>query len=248
MIYEEVFMGSRLEVRRHKDRQDPTNPRTEFVRICVPFNRQFSIVRTCKALYEESRSLYWCKTAVTCAYMSLQINLNAIPFYARPRIRVLDGVVTEDIFHPTNRMPLAQFLGHFPRLEYCQLHRQTVHMYCHQDDVPTEDFLARAGSDAIRNLASSLNADKPPVFLQRVYLWPQYDWDVSELYTPFISCFFNFPSQPQGPDVLRGGSKLTLRFFRRWSGYTSTIPMEESTSQRREVSPTKRASKMLLNQ
>lgn len=241
-------MGSRLEVRRHKYRQDPTNPRTEFVRICVPFNRQFSIVRTCKALYEESRNLYWCKTAVTCAYMSLQINLNAIPFYARPRIRVLEGVVTEDIFHPTNRMPLAQFLGHFPRLGYCQLHRQTVHMYCHQDDVPTEDFLARAGSDAIRNLASSLNADKPPVFLQRVYLWPQYDWDVSELCTPFTFCSSNFPSKPPGPDSLSGGRKLTFRVFRRSSGYTSTIPMEECTSQRREASPTKRASKRLLDQ
>ncbi|KAK7702784.1 hypothetical protein SLS64_009394 [Diaporthe eres] len=178
MIYREFFDRSRQEVRRHRDRKDPTNRHTEFVRICMPFNRQFSLVRTCKAVYQESRDLYWCMTTVTCAYMSLRANLNAIPLYARPRIRVLEGVVPVDTFTPTGQMELDQFLGHFPNLQYCQLRHHTVHLYCHHDEVPPEDVLARSGSGALREIAVSLNAENPPVFVQRIYVWPKKDRDV----------------------------------------------------------------------
>lgn len=198
MIYQEFFDGSRQEVRRHKDREDPTNRYTEFVRICMPSNRQFSFVRTCKAVYQESRDLYWCETAVKCAYMSFRANLNAIPFYARLRIRVLEGVVPVDTFTPTGQMSLDQFLGHFPKLQYCQLHHHTVRLYCHHEEIPPEDVLAKSGSEALREIARSLNAKKPPVFVQRIYVLPEKDRDVSELYNPFTPCSSNLPSHPQG--------------------------------------------------
>lgn len=181
MIYREVFSGSRQEVRRHKDREDPTNRHTEFVRICMPFNRQFSLVRTCRAIYHEARALYWCETAVKCAYMPLRTNLNAIPFVARPRIRVLEGVVPVDNLTPTGQMPLDQFLGHFPKLQYCQLHHQTVRMYCHHDDISPTSLLEKSGSGAIREIACSLSAAKPPILVQRIYVRPEKDRDVSNL-------------------------------------------------------------------
>ncbi|KAL2278193.1 hypothetical protein FJTKL_14612 [Diaporthe vaccinii] len=177
MIYGEFFDGSRQEVRRHRDREDPTNRYTEFVRICMPFNRQFSLVRTCKAVYQESRDLYWCETAVKCAYMSFRANLNAIPFYARLRIRVLEGVVPVDTFNATGQMSLDRFLGHFPKLQYCQLHHHTVRLYCHHEEIPPENVLAESGSEALREIARSLNTENPPVFVQRIYVLPEKDRD-----------------------------------------------------------------------
>lgn len=180
MIYGEFFRGSRQEVVAKKEREDPNNRYTEFVRISMPRNRQFQLVQTCKAIYSECRNLYWSETAVKCGYMSFRTNLKGIPFYARECIRVLEGVATEDNFAPTNRIPLVQFLGYFPELEYCQLRHQTAQMYCHQNEVPPEDFLTEVGSKAFQDLARTLNANKPPMLVQRIYLRTKKDRDVSE--------------------------------------------------------------------
>lgn len=197
LIYREFFSGSRQEVVAKKEREDPGNRYTEFVRISMPRNKQFQLVQTCKAVYSECRHLYWSETAVKCGYMSFRTNLKGIPFYARTFIRVLEGVATEDNFAPTDRIPLEQFLSHFPKLQYCQLRHQTVHMYCHQDDIDTDRFLEKSGSAGFRDLAGTLNPGKPPVLLQRVYLWPQKDRDVSELYNPFTYWSSNLPSEHQ---------------------------------------------------
>lgn len=213
MIYREFIIGSRQEIVAKKDREDPTNRYTEFVRICMPLNRQFSLLRTCKAVYQEARQLYWCETAVKCAYKPFRTNLNAIPFYARPRIRVLEGVAPVDDLTPTNQIPLDQFLGHFTNLQYCQLRHHTVRLYCHHDGIPPEDVLAKSGSEAFREIARSLNADKPPVFVQRIYVFPEKDRDVSKLYNPFTSCSSYLPSHPQGSGFVEQWQQTDISFL-----------------------------------
>lgn len=227
-VYRAFFTGSRQEVGRHPDRTDPNNRYTEFERISMPRNRQFALVEACKAVYDESRHIYWSETSVRCACMTMRANLDGIPLYARPLIRVLEGVAPVDNLIPTGQMDLVQFLGHFPKLQYCQLQRHTVHLYCHHDEIPPEGLLMASGSDAFRAIARTLNTNKPPVFVQRLFVCPQKDRDVSKLYSPFTSWSSGMPSQPNIFDPLNGGSTLTIRFFRGWTGHTSTIRTRDS--------------------
>lgn len=195
-VYRAFFIGSRQEVGRHPDRTDPDNRYTEFKRISMPRNRQFALVETCREVYRESRHIYWSETSVRCAFMPMRANLSGIPFYARSLIRVLEGVAPVDDLAPTGQMDLVQFLGHFPKLEYCQLTRHTVHMYCHYDEIPPEGLLTKSGSDAFRAIATTLNTNKPPVFVQRLFVWPEKDRDVSELYSSFTFCASSIPYSP----------------------------------------------------
>lgn len=241
-IYRVFFIGSRQEVGRHAYQSDPNNRYTKIVRNSMPRNKQFALAQACKAVYRESRHIYWSETAVTCAYMSMRANLNAIPFYARPLIRVLEGVAPVDDLVPTGQMDLVQFLGHFPNLEYCQLNRHTVHMYCHYDEIPPEGLLTKSGSDAFRAIAHMLDTNKPPVFVQRLFVLPEKDRNVSESYSPFTCCASSIPHSPNVTEFLNGSRKLIIRFFRGSTGRTSTIPTQDYSSPQGEASRTKRAS------
>lgn len=201
MIYRESFVGSKQEVVRRKYRTDPNNRYTEFERICMPMSRQSSLLRTCREVYKEARHVFWSETTIRCAYMPFQINLDAIPVYARQRIRALENVVTEDHFRPMNRMPLVQFLGNFTRLQHCHFRPQTVHIFCHHNEIPPEGLLRMVGSDAFRDLALALNIDQPPVFVQRIYVWPQKDRDVSKMHIPFTYCSSHLPLHRQEPGI-----------------------------------------------
>lgn len=210
VIYRWFFIGSRQKVGRHTYQSDPSNRYTKSVRNSMPRNKQFALVQACKAVYRESRHIYWSETAVKCAYMSMRANLNAIPFYARPLIRVLEGVAPVDDLASTGQMNLIQFLVHFPKLQYCQLQRHTVHMYCHHDDIPPEGLLMQSGSDAFRDIARILNPNKPPVFVQRIFLWPEKDRDVSRMYNLSRAVRRACHHDPNDLDSLNDDRKLTI--------------------------------------
>ncbi|KAG6362440.1 hypothetical protein INS49_010670 [Diaporthe citri] len=177
MVYREVFNGSERKIQWKPVRRDPNNRYTEYNQIMVPTNEQFQLLLTCQEVYIEARPWYWCDTAVTCAFFQMRTLMSAIPTFAREDIQVLKDVPPVDGLSPTNPMQLDQFVGHFPRLKYCQLRRHTVHLYCHHDDVPPKSVLANSGSGAFLEIAQSMNTAKPPVFVQRIYVWPVKDRD-----------------------------------------------------------------------
>lgn len=180
-VYRKFFQGSRLEVRNRWYQSDPTNRYTKYSRTSVGINREFLLLLTCKAADKEARDIYWSQTTIRCsAFMSFQANLHAIPFCARPFVRTLEGVPINDDMHSKPRTPLRLFLARFSRLEYCEFRRPTVQRSCHTHEVPREALLEAVGSEAFRALALSLKPDRPPIFVQRVFLFPLYDRDVSE--------------------------------------------------------------------
>lgn len=183
-VYREFFQGSRLEVRNRWYQSDPTDRYTKYSRMSVGINREFLLLLTCKAAHKEALDIYWSQTIIKCsAVMSFEANLQAIPFCARPFVRALESVPLHVDVHPRPRMPLRLFLGLFPRLEYCEFKRPTVKMYCHAHEIPRERLLEEVGSDEFRALALAMNPDRPPIFVQRIFFFPQKDWnsDVSEL-------------------------------------------------------------------
>lgn len=181
MVYRECFTGSQVGIVWVDRRTDPNNRYTEYKQICMPINKEFRLLLTCQKLYSEARSLYWSRTAVTCRSSTLRTLLSAIPTFARENIEVLKSVPPVDDLSPTDRIPLGQFLGQFPRLKYCELQRKTIRMYCHHYEVPPQGLLFKAGSDDFRDLALSLNEEELPVFVQRLYLMPEKDHGVSKL-------------------------------------------------------------------
>lgn len=181
LIYREVFNGSKVEVVYRSERADPANRHSVFTHICLPVNRQFDLVRVCKEAYKESRHIYWTETAIKLAHTPLRTNLDGIPMCAKQRIRALEGVPLVDELYATHQIPLDHFLGHFPKLKYCQFRRGTVRMDCHYNEIPPEGLVKKSGSDAFRDLALSLNARNPPVFVQKISLWPAKDHGVSKL-------------------------------------------------------------------
>ena len=170
MIYCEAFIGSKVEIGRKNSWVDHKNRNTDDGRIYVLPSKHHRLLRTSKEVYYESRRIYWTETTVTCAHCPLQKNLSTIPVYARPYIRVLEGVVPADNFSPHNRLPLGQFLGHFTGLQYCQLLHQSVYIFCLHDAASSQDLLEAAGSDAFRAVACTLNSNNPPVLVQRAYV------------------------------------------------------------------------------
>lgn len=169
MIYRECFAGSKARVTQEKPLRNNLNRHTYFDKAYLPRNEQLKLLPVCQDFHDEARPIYWNETAVECAYFALQKNLSAIPVHARPHIRVLEGVPPVDGFahHP---IPLAQFMGLFPQLRYCQLRHQSVYIYCLHNKATRENLLGAAGSDAFRSLAHTLNPHNPPVLVQRAYV------------------------------------------------------------------------------
>lgn len=197
MIYREFFRGSRQEVVSRPDREDPHHHFTASTRLCLPLNRQFNLVRACKEIYKESRHIYWSETAIKLAYRPLAANLSAIPQYARQSVRALEGVPIADALSSMNQIPIDQFLGRFPRLNYCQFNRMTIHMGCHSNEIDPNDLVEESGSNAFLEIAVSLNKRKPPVFVQRIYLWPEKDHGVSELNKRLAQCSLHTSMTPE---------------------------------------------------
>lgn len=179
MIYHEAFVGSTVQIGCKKGWFNHKNRHTDDGRIYVLPSTHHRLLRTCREVYYESRQAYWTKTTVTCAYCSLQKNLSTIPVYARPFIQVLKGVVPVDNFCLQSRVPLGQFLGNFPALQYCQLRHQAVYIHCLHDKANSDELLEAAGSYALRAMAHTLNLADPPILVQRTFVNSRICFEVS---------------------------------------------------------------------